>query len=446
MERVFQAGETISDTLGERYTILSKLGAGGQGDVYRVRASDNKEYALKWYHEDRYLRRINAKRFRENLVRNIQAGKPQLAQGDVANQFIWPKRLVSIGDGFGYIMDLYQPGFESFDAVVMGKKYDKAADATQPVRFRSYYALVTAALNIVRGFEILHAKGYSYQDINGGGFFINPQTGDVLICDCDNVAPDKDNMGIQGIVTYMAPEVVCGKTLPNAHTDRYSMAVILFRLFYRDHPMLGIESSKIMQNPALDDNQKNSIIYGAAPHYCLSRSGQNRPRPNRDVLKMYPLFPKVLLSMFSQVFEKGALDPTARPTDTHWMEVLLSVRDSLVLVNGKEQFFDIPVPKPLPDNCRTLVNQKYRRRVRLMPNKILYGYHATSFGVDFKTPVAKVVAAPGNPKILGLVNGMNAPIRFTTPKGQTAECAPGKTIALVPGMKLLIGNVEYTVA
>lgn len=36
---------------------------------------------------------------------------------------------------------------------------------------------------------MLHRHGYSYQDLNDGNFFINPESGDVLICDNDNVMP-----------------------------------------------------------------------------------------------------------------------------------------------------------------------------------------------------------------------------------------------------------------
>jgi DNA-binding helix-hairpin-helix protein with protein kinase domain len=41
--------------------------------------------------------------------------------------------------------------------------------------------MVNAALNITAGFRALHNKGYSYQDLNDGNFFINPQNGNVLI-------------------------------------------------------------------------------------------------------------------------------------------------------------------------------------------------------------------------------------------------------------------------
>ena len=68
------------------------------------------------------------------------------------------------------------------------------------------------SLDICCAFRALHLKGLSYQDLNDGNFFINGETGRVLICDNDNVAPDGDNTtGIRGKARYMAPEVVSGK-------------------------------------------------------------------------------------------------------------------------------------------------------------------------------------------------------------------------------------------
>ncbi len=50
--------------------------------------------------------------------------------------------------------------------------------------------------------------------LNDGGFFIDTRSGDVLVCDCDNVAADGDNFGIGGMPGFMAPEVVRGIAKP----------------------------------------------------------------------------------------------------------------------------------------------------------------------------------------------------------------------------------------
>ena len=96
------------------------------------------------------------------------------------------------------------------------------------MKFASLDVMLTAAINIVKAFRALHLAGKSYQDLNDGGFFIDTKTGDVLVCDCDNVAADGDNFGIGGMPGFMAPEVVRGIAKPDVLTDRYSLAVVLF--------------------------------------------------------------------------------------------------------------------------------------------------------------------------------------------------------------------------
>ena len=71
--------------------------------------------------------------------------------------------------------------------------------------------IIDAALNIVSAYRILHNNGYCYQDLNNGNFFINPDTGRVLICDNDNVAPDGTHTGIIGKPGYIAPEIILGQ-------------------------------------------------------------------------------------------------------------------------------------------------------------------------------------------------------------------------------------------
>lgn len=81
--------------------------------------------------------------------------------------------------------------------------------------------MLAAAMKICEGFRMLHLKGYSYQDLNDGNFFIRPSDGDVLICDNDNVMPQGQKSGIMGKARYMAPEIVAGG-VPDKYSDRLS--------------------------------------------------------------------------------------------------------------------------------------------------------------------------------------------------------------------------------
>lgn len=156
------------------------------------------------------------------MKRNADSGAP-------SNAFLWPLAVTEKQKGsFGYIMKLRPRGYREFSDFMLAK-----------VQFSSMAANINAAIKICDAFQKLHIRGLSYQDMNDGNFFINPRNGDVLICDNDNVAPDKTNLGIIGKAGYLAPEIVDQKTMPNRYSDYFSMAVILFILFYFNRPFEG---------------------------------------------------------------------------------------------------------------------------------------------------------------------------------------------------------------
>ena len=176
MERLTK-GQVIKMTSGKECRVLKELGEGGQGYIYKVRY-EGKDMALKWYKMDKIA---DKGKFYRNLQNNIKKGAPTKA-------FVWPVELtVPIDGGFGYLMDLIPDGYAEF-------KHYLLAD----VHFSGIKALINAALGLIDGFEKLHNAGFSYQDLNDGNFSIHPETGDVLICDNDNVSEYGDNSGIAG--------------------------------------------------------------------------------------------------------------------------------------------------------------------------------------------------------------------------------------------------------
>ena len=441
---MFPVGHVFFSETGQAYRVTGTLGRGGQGEAYHVRGDDG-EYAVKYYYPQFATSRF-AEEFRKNIARNAENGLPQLSGGDTATQFVWPLKMIKPEQGsFGYLMRLFPPGFEPLSNVFMQSRWDSDKGCRVPVLWKSWFTCVTAALNMVRAFEILYSAGLSYQDLNEGGFAVDVATGNVLICDCDNVAPDGVNLGIRGVMNYMAPEVVCGTTRPNRHTDEYSLAIILFRLFFHGHPMEGAESRRLHNLETMSRNEADESIYGKNPHYCLDpQNGINSPDPkyNYDVCSRRFMFPMVLMNSFEQVFSKGVTDPSSRLTASEWRRVLMEVRDSLILVNGQEQFFGLRKPKPLPPECRTLV-YPHGRRVLCMPGKILYRYHMSEYGTDFKNPVAKIIPSQ-KPGILGLYNATGASIRFSG-GGKVGECPDQGKMPLLPGMELEFGNVKIKV-
>ena len=439
---VLENGTVVTAGNGEKFTIESFLGAGGQGSVYRVRNSRGEPFALKWYHKAKFLDQINAQAFYRNLSKNVQRGVPSQSSGTKATQFIWPLSIIPPQNGsFGYIMRLFPEGYDALERVLLGYSMDKNTGQKRPIRWRSYQVMLNAALNIVRGFEILHSQGLSYQDINEGGFSINTSTGDVFICDCDNVSPDKSNMGIRGVMNYMAPEVLNSQALPDVRTDEYSLAIILFRIFYINHPMEGTLSVSIRSDENYSRREADMRIYGD-PKYCLNPQNTiNKPAAKHsDVRKRCVYFPNVLLDAFSQVFTAGIKDPQKRLTATQWRKVLLQVLDLLVF-EGKEKFYFTPAQQPLPPLARQLIYPN-GHRVLLMPGKLLYACHFDEFLRDYQTPKAKVTQLKEG--VLCLYNASGASIQGAY-KGSQRSFAEKQYIPLLPGMTLQLGTAHVQV-
>lgn len=446
-EYTFSIGEQLKTEDNEVFSIIDRLGHGGQGEVYKVRSRSGNIYAVKWYYADKFLSQIDEKKFYRNLELNVENGIPDLSSGDVADAFIWPLKMIRRQRGsFGYLMKIIPPGYIPFKYVYRGQRKDPATGRMVPIRWRRWFTRVTTALNIVRAFEILHANGLSYQDINSGGFAIDTNTGNVLICDCDNVS--SENLGIKGIREFMAPEVIRREKRPNRSTDEYSLAVILFRLFLHGHPMIGKESHYLRSNIGYSDysvDQIEDMIYGIYPHYCLdSRNGVNQPDPekDRDVLANCFLYPTMLMDAFEQVFTEGVNNPSRRLTATDWRGVLTEVRDHLIDIDGKEQFFGCRKDKPLPADCRIL-HYPNGLDVLCMPGKQLYDYHFDMYSGNFHKPVGKIIPT-NRPGFIGLLNDSGKTIHFTF-EGKAGVCEHGHRIPLLKGMVLQINRTKILV-
>lgn len=395
--------------------IINYIAEGGQGEVYRVEYN-GKEYALKWYSK---IPMSDA--FYDNLAHNVRMGKPN-------DNFLWAVALTEkIKGKFGYLMPLRTSKYKEYGEFLLG-------DA----RFQSWDMLLKAALNLTDSFRILHSRGYSYQDLNEGSFFIDPDTGDVLICDNDNVAPYGVNLGVKGMPKYMAPEVVLDKSRPNTHTDRFSLAVILFRLFYIDHPL---EGRYTIQFPLTD--QIGAKLFGENPVFIYDpKNTINRPDPEAhpNVISRWNLFPPDLNAAFTKVFTDGLKDINSRLTELQWIEVLVRARGMLVKINGREQFVNAYQPNTVPKECRLLRTEE--NIIALAPDSILYACQTDKLSEDYQTPAGIVKASQRDKNVYGLGNLTNNTWTLMIPDRSPVSVLPKGFAPLIPGIIIDFGNIK----
>ncbi len=415
-------GDSVKMKYGGEAKVLAEFGSGGQGTVYKV-SYQGKEYALKWYYKDVFKGKEKA--FYNNLENNIQKGAP-------TKDFLWPLGITEVHGGvFGYIMDVRPSGYHELTEFFVGSKKNKQ------VRFKSFNAIADAAINIIQAFRELHNSGYSYQDINNGNFFINPENGKVLICDNDNVSPFGVNLGILGKQRYMAPEVVTGGD-PDKQSDRFSLAVILFRLLFINHPLEGKYST-----PPCMTKELERRYYGTAPIFVYDPTNdKNRPVPGTDNnLKMFwPVYPEYIRELFVRAFSNEVmLKQKPRVIEKEWLDAFFRFKASIVKCPkcSEETFL-----KQQGENTCIECKKKF-----LVPNAIQFStvtiplypgaklmlWHADSSQNDIKSELGSVVANPKDRNLFGIRNLSNISWKVNLPNGNQRPLAPGDIVPVTRG-------------
>lgn len=410
-------GTDIKLINGKTCTILKELGRGGQGIVYLVDYCGG-EYALKWYIKD------YSNDFYVNLKNNSEAGTP-------SNAFLWPLAISEKSYGsFGYIMRLKPKGYCEFGDFMLAKTH-----------FSSLVSNINAAINICDSFQKLHIRGLSYQDMNDGNFFINPKNGDVLICDNDNVAPDRTNLGIIGKTGYLAPEIVDRKAMPNRYSDYFSMAVILFILLYYNRPF---EGKKYAGCGCLTEDLERKLFGHEAVFIMDPEDDSNRPVPglHTNVIRRWGLFPELLDNFFIKAFSKQAiLFPEKRVIDRAWMTTLIQLRSMLCRCPycGEETFVDPNMSDQRCINCKnplskpmTLKVDKYK--VPLFEGQKIYNIQLPVDG-DTNAVVGEVVRNLATGK-LGIKNYSSFSWMAQDPLGDTHTVPPESGMPIKNEMKI----------
>lgn len=420
------------------FTVLEFIGGGGQGNVYKVEYS-GKIMALKWYHKSTVDKMKNSEEFYENLKSNIEKGAPTKA-------FLWPEDLSQWIDGsFGYIMQLRPSGFEELTKFLIWdqKKHKMKA------QFKSITARCNAAINIIEGFRALHNGGYSYQDLNNGNFFINPSSGDVLICDNDNVSERGVNFGIAGKQRYMAPEVVLGG-MPDKRSDRFSLAVILFRMLFIEHPLEGKYSTPPCMTPEYERK-----FYGSDPVFVLdpqdNRNAANT-QLNTNTLRFWKIYPEYLRDLFIQSFSKASMQPPYdRIIEKTWLDVFVRLRSETVICPscGKETFI---TPK-YTVSCMYCGGQltcynslKFKRfEIPAYSGVKVYSGQVNETEDDFHKIIGEIVQNRKNPDKLGFRNLTDSIWNVKLPDNTVKTVDSGGIMPIIPDFEVLIGSSSGTV-
>ncbi|NEP60124.1 MAG: serine/threonine protein kinase, partial [Symploca sp. SIO2G7] len=324
MSQILQARQRIQTKSSEATCqVKNLLGAGTQGEVYKVDLNDS-EMALKWYFPQWIEQDTGQK---QRLEKAISSGAPN-------DKFLWPIDLAEAPDvdGYGYIMRLREPQFKSI--------IDLMKRRVEP----TFCTLATAGFELADSYYQLHAKGLCYRDISFGNVFFDPDSGEVRICDNDNVDVDGTPGAVDGTPRFMAPEIVRGEALPSTQTDLFSLAILLFYMLLTHHPLEGAKEQAIhcFDLPAM------TKLYGTEPVFIFDpEDNSNRPVPGEqdNPLAFWPIYPQFLKDLFTKAFTEGIRDPqNGRVRENEWRSAMIKLRDSIIYCphcGGAENFYDV---------------------------------------------------------------------------------------------------------
>jgi len=420
-------GHTIQTKDFKKIVVGDKLGEGGQGAVYKVDYNGSPK-ALKWYSGKKIA---NPKKFYENLENNIKNGKP-------SNAFLWPEAITEKqGEAFGYIMDLRPHEYKDFSKFLLGQEV-----------FASTNAMTRTALYITAGFRALHQKGYSYQDLNDGNFFIDPKTGGVLICDNDNVSAYGKSSGIAGKNRYMAPEIVIDpkNNKPKDLTDYFSLSVVLFLLWTRNHPLEGKASCV----PCMDSKYEKRI-FGENPVFIFDPTDDsNRPVQgiHKGAINNWPFLPVYLQETFIKAFSKEVMkDPNKRISEQEWLRLFIRMRGEIDKCACGEIYFADPISQNLCPECKKnkktypMYIKTQRYNVSVHPRTKLFACHTEKSSDDFETQTGEVTATGSD----FMMKNISKETWYVTDAGAQTPVAPGSSFKLKKSTTINIGAVSVEV-
>lgn len=210
------------------YRLLSKIGAGSMGVVYRARhVQSGQDVALKillkrFYDDPEYLERFyreaqaSAQLSHPNLIRAIEAGKSK--------------------EGYHFFAMEYVDG-ETVQAVV-----DR--EETVPER-----RAIEIAIQVARALEHASSRGIVHRDIKPDNLMLS-KSGAIKVADF-GLARETDSSVTQtgialGTPHYMSPEQVRGEHSVDIRSDIYSLGASLYHMVTGSPPFVGTSAAVVI--------------------------------------------------------------------------------------------------------------------------------------------------------------------------------------------------------
>jgi serine/threonine protein kinase/tetratricopeptide (TPR) repeat protein len=214
------------------YEILSLLGAGGMGEVYRARDNQlHRDVAIKILFASAFYDERARKRFRNEALTLAKLNHPYIAS---IHEF-------SAEKGVDYIVMEYVPGESLAQTLSRG---------TLPER-----QVVSVSLQIAEALEEAHENGVVHLDLKPGNIMLTPK-GWTKVLDfglADRLQPiderstavlSQSSPHVAGTLPYMAPEQLLGLE-KDARVDIYGFGAVLYEMTTGHRPFTSILPARL---------------------------------------------------------------------------------------------------------------------------------------------------------------------------------------------------------
>ncbi len=268
------------------YEIVSLLGAGGMGEVYRARDSRlRRDVAIKVLPQELSLDADRMRRFEQEALATAALNHPNiLAVFDIGTS-----------DGSPYVVS------ELLEGETLRERLRSGSIATRKT--------LDYALQIAHGLAAAHEKGIIHRDLKPENLFVT-KDGRVKILDFGLAKLTQPDPGagagshtamptvthgateagvVMGTAGYMSPEQVRGMTL-DPRSDIFSFGAILYemlsgkRAFHGDTPADTMSSILKEDPPDLSETNRNiSPALERIVHHCLEKNPEARFHSASDI-------------------------------------------------------------------------------------------------------------------------------------------------------------------